>query len=105
MYFAIGGRKVQSGLYRVTYTGSESTEPVTDVTPRAGSRHSKVARGVPRQGRSVCRRRCLEVARPSRPRDSCGRPDGAGKPAGRELAGEGPRGDRSAGVADGGSSA
>ena len=26
MYFAIGGRKVQSGLYRVTYTGSESTE-------------------------------------------------------------------------------
>jgi hypothetical protein len=25
MYFAIGGRKVQSGLYRVTYTGSEST--------------------------------------------------------------------------------
>lgn len=28
MYFAIGGRKVQSGLYRVTYTGSESTAPV-----------------------------------------------------------------------------
>jgi putative heme-binding domain-containing protein len=26
MYFAIGGRRVQSGLYRVTYTGSESTE-------------------------------------------------------------------------------
>ncbi len=29
MYFAIGGRRVQSGLYRVTYTGSESTAPVT----------------------------------------------------------------------------
>ena len=28
MYFAIGGRKVQSGLYRVTYVGKESTEPV-----------------------------------------------------------------------------
>jgi putative heme-binding domain-containing protein len=28
MYFAIGGRKVQSGLYRVTYVGSESTAPV-----------------------------------------------------------------------------
>ncbi len=28
MYFAIGGRKVQSGLYRVTYTGQESTAPV-----------------------------------------------------------------------------
>lgn len=27
MYFAIGGRRVQSGLYRVTYAGSESTEP------------------------------------------------------------------------------
>ncbi len=27
MYFLIGGRKTQSGLYRVTYVGSESTEP------------------------------------------------------------------------------
>ena len=27
MYFAIGGRKVQSGLYRVTYAGTESTAP------------------------------------------------------------------------------
>ncbi|QDU40327.1 Cytochrome c [Maioricimonas rarisocia] len=27
MYFAIGGRRVQSGLYRVTYAGDESTEP------------------------------------------------------------------------------
>ncbi len=26
MYVSIGGRKVQSGLYRVTYTGTESTE-------------------------------------------------------------------------------
>lgn len=29
MYFAIGGRKVQSGLYRVSYTGTESTAPST----------------------------------------------------------------------------
>ena len=28
LYFAIGGRRVQSGLYRVTYKGNESTEPV-----------------------------------------------------------------------------
>ncbi len=28
MYVSIGGRKVQSGLYRVTYTGSEKTESV-----------------------------------------------------------------------------
>ena len=34
MYFAIGGRRVQSGLYRVTYTGSESTAPV-DLQPRS----------------------------------------------------------------------
>jgi putative heme-binding domain-containing protein len=28
MYFAIGGRKVQSGLYRVSYTGKDDTAPV-----------------------------------------------------------------------------
>jgi len=28
MYFAIGGRKVQSGLYRVTYAGKESTDTI-----------------------------------------------------------------------------
>ena len=28
MYFAIGGRRVQSGLYRVTYKGKKSTAPV-----------------------------------------------------------------------------
>ncbi|HEY2413170.1 MAG TPA: c-type cytochrome [Pirellulaceae bacterium] len=27
MYFTIGGRKIQSGLYRVTYVGGESTDP------------------------------------------------------------------------------
>ena len=27
MYFTIGGRRVQSGLYRVTYVGDEATEP------------------------------------------------------------------------------
>ncbi len=27
MYFTIGGRRVQSGLYRVTYVGDESTKP------------------------------------------------------------------------------
>ena len=28
MYFTIGGRRVQSGLYRVTYVGKESTAVV-----------------------------------------------------------------------------
>ncbi|MBX3438139.1 MAG: c-type cytochrome [Planctomycetaceae bacterium] len=31
LYFLIGGRKTQSGLYRVTYTGSESTAPAPSV--------------------------------------------------------------------------
>lgn len=34
MYFAIGGRRVQSGLYRVTYVGPQSTAPV-DAKPVA----------------------------------------------------------------------
>jgi hypothetical protein len=29
MYFAIGGRKVQSGLYRVSYVGKEKTDPAS----------------------------------------------------------------------------
>ena len=29
LYFTIGGRRVQSGVYRVTYTGSESVAPVS----------------------------------------------------------------------------
>lgn len=36
MYFAIGGRRVQSGLYRVTYTGEESTVAV-DARDSAGA--------------------------------------------------------------------
>ena len=42
MYFAIGGRRVQSGLYRVTYTGGDDTSPVspdTSVTDAAKLRH------------------------------------------------------------------
>ncbi len=33
MYFAVGGRKTQSALYRVTYTGSESTAPARPAAP------------------------------------------------------------------------
>jgi putative heme-binding domain-containing protein len=33
MYFAIGGRRVQSGLYRVTYQGTESTAPAPSAPP------------------------------------------------------------------------
>ena len=38
MYFAIGGRRVQSGLYRVTYTGSASTAPLGPETRTAKSK-------------------------------------------------------------------
>jgi putative heme-binding domain-containing protein len=37
MYFTIGGRRVQSGLYRVTYVGGESTEFVAKVAKTFGS--------------------------------------------------------------------
>ena len=36
MYFTIGGRKTQSGLYRVTYNGKESISPVA-AAPDAGT--------------------------------------------------------------------
>jgi len=43
MYFATGGRRVQSGLYRVTYTGAENTDPVAktpSLTPEMELRRS-----------------------------------------------------------------
>lgn len=40
MYFTIGGRKTKSGLYRVTYTGSEPTEPIGKPAPLAGDERS-----------------------------------------------------------------
>ena len=39
MYIAFGGRRVQSGLYRVTYVGDESTAPAKPV--RAGKSERK----------------------------------------------------------------
>lgn len=38
MYFLIGGRKTQSGLYRVTYAGKESTKPATEHQANADQR-------------------------------------------------------------------
>lgn len=38
MYFLIGGRKTQSGLYRVTYAGKESTAPAVEHQPNAEQR-------------------------------------------------------------------
>lgn len=44
MYVAIGGRKTQSGLYRVTYSGSESTAAAT--APVGGEAARKVRRSL-----------------------------------------------------------
>lgn len=41
LYVAIGGRKTQSGLYRVTYTGTESTAPAA---PPAGGESARALR-------------------------------------------------------------
>ncbi|MCZ2340822.1 MAG: hypothetical protein LC104_03380, partial [Bacteroidales bacterium] len=38
LYFAIGGRKTQSGLYRVTYTGPEKTTPIATAAPHTQKR-------------------------------------------------------------------
>ena len=46
MYVAVGGRKVQSGLYRITYVGSESVAP---------------AKSVPGGGQARKRRQALEA--------------------------------------------
>jgi glucose/arabinose dehydrogenase len=44
MYFAIGGRKVQSGFYRVTYTGKESTALVKNTKSKeSGARAERHA--------------------------------------------------------------
>ena len=42
LYFIIGGRQTQSGLYRVTYSGAESTAPAPNAPPAAAieARHA-----------------------------------------------------------------
>ena len=42
MYFAIGGRRVQSGLYRVTYVGDESTAPSKPTPNRNPARQTRI---------------------------------------------------------------
>jgi putative heme-binding domain-containing protein len=41
MYFAVGGRRTQSALYRVTYTGKESTAPAKLETRNKGDRKDR----------------------------------------------------------------
>ena len=65
MYFTIGGRKTQSGLYRVTYVGTESTAPSkTDQRPVRCTRLRQQARGLPRQAGPEGRRDGLALPGP-----------------------------------------
>ncbi|MGC6426036.1 MAG: c-type cytochrome [Akkermansiaceae bacterium] len=43
LYIAVGGRRVQSGLYRVTYVGDESTAPVDGKHPGQAERDQRLA--------------------------------------------------------------
>ncbi len=44
MYFVTGGRNTQSGLYRVAYRGSESTEPAPDAPDTAEAKSARALR-------------------------------------------------------------
>jgi len=44
LYFAIGGRKTQSGLYRVTYTGNESTAPAGPIVDEKAAEARRIRR-------------------------------------------------------------
>ena len=41
MYFTIGGRRVQSGLYRVSYVGDESTAPISMESSASAARETR----------------------------------------------------------------
>jgi putative heme-binding domain-containing protein len=49
MYFVIGGRGTQSGLYRVRYVGPPQTEPPPDAAQRAAARDAAQARALRRR--------------------------------------------------------
>ncbi len=44
LYFTIGGRRTQSGLYRVTYTGTESTASIVQEETAKGREHRNLRR-------------------------------------------------------------
>ena len=79
MYFAVGGRNTQSGLYRVTYDGDEPTvRSDADGGPGdvRGPRPAARARAVPRPQGAEGRRGRLAVPGPPRPVHPLGRPGG-----------------------------
>ncbi len=76
MYFTIGGRRVQSGLYRVTYVGKESTAPVKPARRWAGrSRPAATLGSLSRSSGSSGGVRSLALSGTSRPLRSLGGTD------------------------------
>ncbi len=105
MYFTIGGRRTQSGLYRVTYDGPESTEPIAaDVPADRTGPDPQVARSLSQGPGPGSGRHGLAISLPPGSVPPLCRPGGArtSEPrtvasarAGRERSGRGP--DRPAG--------
>ena len=102
LYFTTGGRNTQSGLYRVSYTGDESTAPA-DLHDEAGAKERAAAAragGLPRQEGPQGARRRLAAPEQRRPRPALRRPDRGGEPAGGRLEGAGAGREAAGGGAD-----
>ncbi len=97
VYFTIGGRKTQSGLYRVTYTGKESTDAVRRRPgTRTAERPAAKAGGFSRQAEPEGRRDRLALSGPRRPFHPLRRPCRHRAPGSEGVARAGAEGDRSA---------
>jgi len=53
MYITIGGRRVQSGLYRVTYVGKESTKPAAKMTLNSDFKTRRMLEGLHKRDASA----------------------------------------------------
>ena len=92
MYFTVGGRRVQSGLYRVTYIGNESTAPARSVPGGKLGRQDRHSLEVHLQRDAAAASasdldHIWDLIGLSRSRYSSCRPGGAGETNGREVEG------------------
>jgi hypothetical protein len=96
MYFAIGGRRVQSGLYRVTYTGGERHRPGQPdaVPPTREAAPLSWRPSMAKQDPAAVAAAWPHLSQ-RRPLHPLGRPHRARAPAPRSMARKGPDRDRS----------
>ena len=91
LYFTTGGRNTQSGLYRVSYTGNESTAPA-DLHDEAGAKERELRHSLEafhgKHGPQGARRR-LAAPEQRRPRPALRGPHRGGEPARRRMEGAG----------------